>query len=79
MFVGHAEDHTGDVYRFIHLKTQHVILSKDARWMNIMWKAYMRKLKHINHGLQIIDTDTISPVVSLFLLRSNNSMTQTSQ
>ena len=43
MFVGYANDHTGDVYRFIHLKTQHVILSRDARWMNIMWKAYMRK------------------------------------
>ena len=26
-FVGYADDHTGDVYRFIHLKTQHVILS----------------------------------------------------
>ena len=45
MFVGYAEDHTGDVYRFIHLKNQHVVLSRDARWMNIMWKAYMRKQK----------------------------------
>ena len=43
MFVGYAEDHAGDVYRFIHLKTQHVILSRDLRWMNIMWKVYMRK------------------------------------
>ena len=43
MFVGYEGDHTGDVYRFIHLKTQHVILSRDARWMNIMWRAYMRK------------------------------------
>ena len=43
MFVGYADDHIRDVYRFIHLKTQHVILSRDARWMNIMWKAYMRK------------------------------------
>ena len=56
MFVGYADDHTGDIYRFIHLKTQHVILSRDARWMNIMWKAYMRK-QCINHGLQIIDED----------------------
>ena len=31
MLVGYADDHTGDVYRFIHLKTQHVILSRDAR------------------------------------------------
>ena len=57
MFVEYEEDHTGDVYRFIHLKTQHVILSRDARWMNIMWKTYMRKQKCINRGLQIIDED----------------------
>ena len=57
MFVGYKDDHTGDVYRFIHLKTQHVILSRDSRWMNIMWKAYMRKQQHINHGQQIQDED----------------------
>ena len=57
MFVGYADDHIHDVYRFIHLKTQHVILSSDARWMNIMWKAYMRKKQCINHGLQIIDEE----------------------
>ena len=57
MFVGYADDHTGDVYRFIHLETQHVILCRDARWMNIMWRAYMRKQQCINHGLQIIDED----------------------
>ena len=50
MLVGYADDHTGDVYRFIHLKTQHVILSRDARWMNIMWKAYMRKQQYINQN-----------------------------
>ena len=57
MFVGYADDHTGNVYSFIHLKTQHVILTREARWMNIMWKAYMRKQQHINHGLQTIDED----------------------
>ena len=57
MFVGYADNHTGDVYRFIHLKTQHVIISRAARWINIMWKAYMQKQKCINHGLQIIDYD----------------------
>ena len=38
----------------------HVILSRDARWMNIMWKAYMRKQQCSNHGLQIIDEDFAS-------------------
>ena len=31
MFVGYADDHTGDVYRVFHLKTQHVILGRDTR------------------------------------------------
>ena len=57
MFVEFADDHIGDVYRFIHLNTQYVILSRDARWMNIMWRAYMRKQQCINCGLQIIDED----------------------
>ena len=57
MFVGYTEDHAGDVYRFISIKTQHVILSRDARWMNIIWKAYMRKQQCINHGLQMVDDD----------------------
>ena len=55
MLVGYADDHTGDVYRFIHLKPQHVIVSRDARWMNIVWRAYMRKQQCINQGQQIID------------------------
>ena len=57
MFVAYADDHTCDVYRFIHLKTQNVLLSRDARWMNIMWKGYMRKQQCINPGLQVIDED----------------------
>ena len=57
MFVGYADDHIGDVYRFIYLKTQHVILSRDAQFLNIMWKACMRKQYQMNQGLQIIDED----------------------
>ena len=57
MFVGYADDHAGDVYRFIHFKTQHIILSRGERWMNILWKAYMRTQICTNHGLQIIDED----------------------
>ena len=30
IFVGYADNHTGGVYRFIHLKTQHIILSRYA-------------------------------------------------
>ena len=30
MFVGYADDHTGDAYRFINIQTKKVIVSRDA-------------------------------------------------
>ena len=45
MFVGYADDHSGDVYRFLNIKTKRIIMSRDARWLNIIWKHY--KKKHI--------------------------------
>ena len=38
MFVGYADDHTKDVYRFLNIYTKRIILSRDMRWQIIMWK-----------------------------------------
>ena len=43
MFVGYAEDHSGDVYRFLDIHTKRIIMSRDVRWLNIVWKHYRRK------------------------------------
>ena len=43
MFVGYAEDHAGDVYRFLNIHTKRIILSRDVRWFNIIWKQYQMK------------------------------------
>ena len=43
MFVGYAEDHTKDVYRFLNIHTKRIILSRDVRWLNIIWKHYKDK------------------------------------
>ena len=43
MFVGYAEDHTKDVYRFLNIHTKRIILSRDVRWLNIIWKRYKYK------------------------------------
>ena len=43
MFVGYAEDHTKDVYRFLNIHTKRIILSRDVRWLNIIWKQYKDK------------------------------------
>ena len=40
MFVGYAENHAKDVYRFLNIHTKRIILSRDVRWLNIIWKHY---------------------------------------
>ena len=37
MFVGYADNHAGNVYRFVNLKTKRVILSRDITWMNKLY------------------------------------------
>ena len=43
MFVGYAHNHSGDVYRFLNIHTKRIIMSRDARWLNIIWKHYKMK------------------------------------
>ena len=43
MFVGYAEDHAGDVYRFLNIHTKRIIMSRDVRWLNVIWKHYRMK------------------------------------
>ena len=42
MFVGYADDHAGDVYRFLNVQTKKIIMSRDARRLNLFWKHYKR-------------------------------------
>ena len=43
MFVGYADNHAKDVYRFLNIHTKRIILSRDVRWINIIWKRYKNK------------------------------------
>ena len=43
MFVGYADDHSRDVYRFLNIHTNRIIISRDVRWLNIIWKHYKKK------------------------------------
>ena len=38
IFVGYADDHAGNVYRFINIQTNQIILSRDIQWLNSFWK-----------------------------------------
>ena len=40
IFVGYADDHAGNVYRFINIQMKRIILSGDTQWLNSFWKEY---------------------------------------
>ena len=43
IFVGYADDHAGNVYRFINLQMKKIILSRDIQWLNLFWKEYKKR------------------------------------
>ena len=43
MYVGYADDHSGDVYRFLNINTKRIIMSRDTRCLNLIWKHYRMK------------------------------------
>ena len=43
MFTGYAEDHAGDVYSLLNIHTKRIIMSRDVRWLNKIWKHYRVK------------------------------------
>ena len=60
IFAVYADDHTENVYGFIHIKTGQIILSRDVRWLNIMWKAFMQKQRRLNQNLEESEPDSDS-------------------
>ena len=40
MFMGYSTQHAGDVYRFLHLNTNHVIYRRDVQWLGKMWNEF---------------------------------------
>ena len=43
IFVGYADDHAGNVFRFINIQTKKIILSSDVQWLNSFWKQYKKR------------------------------------
>ena len=43
IFVGYADGHAGNVYRFINIQTKQIILSSDVQWLNSFWKEYKKR------------------------------------
>ena len=45
MFVGYADSHSADVYRFLKMGTKRVVLSRDVIWLNKLYFHYNNSLK----------------------------------
>ena len=62
IFVGYAENHAGDVYRFLNTETRKIIESRDAIWMNKSYgEFYQDKAKSLVPVENFSDYDLILP------------------
>ena len=43
IFVGYADDHAGNVFRFINIRMKKIILNRDIQWLNSFWKEYKKR------------------------------------
>ena len=43
MFVGYAEDHSGDTYIMLNMITKKIILSRDVRWLNKIYGKWAKE------------------------------------
>ena len=39
-FLGYSTQHAGGVYRFLHMKTNHIIYTQDVQWLGKMWHEF---------------------------------------
>ena len=53
MFVGYADDHTKDVYRFLNIHMRRIALSRDVRWLNIIWKQFKKKSLYARRQVEL--------------------------
>ena len=43
IFVGYADDHAGNMYRFINIQMKQITLSSDMQWLKSFWKEYKKR------------------------------------
>ena len=53
MFVGYVDDHSADVYRFLNICTKRIIMRRDVRLLNIIWKHYKKKSIYARKQVEI--------------------------
>ena len=64
IFVGYADNHAGNVHRFINIQMKKIILSRDIQWLNSFWKEYKKR------------TDDSKKLVDVFYSHDEDDQTQ---
>ena len=57
MFVGYSEHHAKNVYRFMNLKTNQIMTSRDVAWIHLLYKDYKKEEKNEIKEIIIDDVD----------------------
>jgi hypothetical protein len=66
LYLGHADNHATDVYRFLNLNTKCVVRSRDCTWLNKTYASY----KEIE-GVILTSDDDDAPINSIATGNSN--------
>ena len=53
MVVGYADDHLCDVYRLLNIHTKRTIMSRDVRWLNIIWNQNRKKSNYARRQVEL--------------------------
>ena len=80
MFVGYSVDHAHDVYRMLNLETDHVINSRDIKWLKLYHKDWINKsnqLERIENNDD--DDDVIEPLTIWEMNKSSETNTNSTQ
>jgi hypothetical protein len=58
MFLGYAQDHSGDVFRFLKIKTMKVVLSRDVIWLNQLYYHYKNNFKMELQSVMVLESNS---------------------
>jgi hypothetical protein len=70
MLVGYSVDHSHDVYCMLNLETDHVINSRDIKWLKLYHKDWISKSNQVE---RIANNDDDNDVIEPFMIREVNN------
>ena len=57
MFLGYAQNHTGNTYRMLNLCTKIIVLSRDVIWLNKTYGKYISRKQNTKSDTYILQDE----------------------